>query len=167
MTSQIVELDSDTKALQICGPNGAEVRMGAMADGYVFMQHDGTTFITHAIDNPDLYRYMLCFPQFQTRGNTSQTSHSLAFLQSVHRRTKDWCEKLSKGQDAVFPTSFINFVELHLQKEKPIISGLQKYLGSRCHPSVTPFREYDLLNVLRRILRSSVGCHLPRNWFGV
>ena len=56
MTFQIVELDSDTKALQICSPNGAEVRMGGMADGYVFMQHDGSTFITHAIDNPDLYR---------------------------------------------------------------------------------------------------------------
>ena len=56
MTSQIVELDSDTKALQICGPNGAEVRMGAMADGYVFMQYDGRTFITHARMNPDLYR---------------------------------------------------------------------------------------------------------------
>ena len=30
--------------------------MGGMADGYVFMQYDGRTFITHARMNPDLYR---------------------------------------------------------------------------------------------------------------
>ena len=54
MTSQIVELDSVTKALQICGPNGAEVRMGAMADGYVFMQYDGWSNRIFPSNSPDI-----------------------------------------------------------------------------------------------------------------
>ena len=96
MTSQIVELDSDTKALQICGPNGTEVRMGGMADGYVFMQYDGRTFITHARENPDLYRNKELYGKRESGAGLSTT---LGYIIAKNITTEAFIDELSVHTD--------------------------------------------------------------------
>ena len=96
MTSQIVELDSDTKAVQISGPNGAEVRMGGMADGYVFMQYDGRTFITHARENPDLYKNKEFYGKHASGAGLSTT---LAYIIAKNITTEAFIDELSVHTD--------------------------------------------------------------------